>query len=727
MMMVDGANITAVQIRESLLGVLGFVPALVCTGYATAWLTNLHGFRGRSLVERVFWSVPLSLAVTTIGSYLVGRFAGLNAVVALLWTNAAACVALLAWEWRGRRRRGERWVVGLRPLGPTALLLAAAWVAVAVLSRVALQSGQHLSMNVAIWDQSYRVNWTQTVLRTGVPPANSLYWFGHTATMRNYYYWYVVCAAVAKMWGLSVRAVFIAGCVWSGFGLVALLGLFLKHVLDCGARLRRQLLVCVGLLTVTGLDLGVNLWNAIVLHQPMPADLEWWSKDPIDSWYDSLLWAPHHVASMVCCLFAFLLAWKSTGAEPPSPGLRRQALTVALIAAALASAFGLSIYVAFGFFLGMLVWASWQAVAEHALRRAAVMAAGGMGAAVLLVPYLLELRHDSGGTAGGGLFGFAVREMIPAGGLLAWGWFPRIAMAHPVAARNLANLIQLVPGYVFELGFYFFVLCIFLIPAWRGRRALTEAQRSLVVLAVASFPFLSLLRSRVLAYDDYGIRSVLILQCVLLLLASELLMGGGMADQRRGTTVEVPGVSPRTPQWLRVAASLALSLGVLSTFCQALMLRFVLPVAEANMSKHQVPQARAISHNAYISHVGYAQMDRAVPKDAVVQFNPKVPNPFWTDVDLVGVNRQVAIAGDTDGCGSMAGGDPSGCAAMAAAVDGLYKGATAEQARAVCGEYGIGYLVARVYDAAWKDGAGWVWTLRPVVQDAEFRVLDCGR
>ncbi len=247
------------------------------------------------------------------------------------------------------------------------------------------------------------------------------------------------------------------------------------------------------------------------------------------------------------------------------------------------------------------------------------------------------------------------------------------------------------------------------------------------MLAVASFPFLSLLRSRVLAYDDYGIRSVLILQCVLLLLASELLMGGGMADQRRGTTVEVPGVSPRTPQWLRVAASLALSLGVLSTFCQALMLRFVLPVAEANMSKHQVPQARAISHNAYISHVGYAQMDRAVPKDAVVQFNPKVPNPFWTDVDLVGVNRQVAIAGDTDGCGSMAGGDPSGCAAMAAAVDGLYKGATAEQARAVCGEYGIGYLVARVYDAAWKDGAGWVWTLRPVVQDAEFRVLDCGR
>ena len=40
--------------------------------------------------------------------------------------------------------------------------------------------------------------------------------------------------------------------------------------------------------------------------------------------------------------------------------------------------------------------------------------------------------------------------------------------------------------------------------------------------------------------------------------------------------------------------------------------------------------------------------------------------------------------------------------------------------------YEIGYLVSRVYDPAWQDKQSWVWTLRPVVSDPEFRALDCG-
>jgi hypothetical protein len=62
---------------------------------------------------------------------------------------------------------------------------------------------------------------------------------------------------------------------------------------------------------------------------------------------------------------------------------------------------------------------------------------------------------------------------------------------------------------------------------------------------------------------------------------------------------------------------------------------------------------------------------------------------------------------------------------MAAAIDALYSGNTAEQARATCSRYGIQYLVARVYDPAWKNKDGWVWALRPVVADDEFRALDC--
>ena len=62
---------------------------------------------------------------------------------------------------------------------------------------------------------------------------------------------------------------------------------------------------------------------------------------------------------------------------------------------------------------------------------------------------------------------------------------------------------------------------------------------------------------------------------------------------------------------------------------------------------------------------------------------------------------------------------------MAAAIDSIFQGATAEEALTTCREYGIQYLVVRIYDPAWKDKSGWVWTLKPVVQDDEFRALDC--
>ena len=62
---------------------------------------------------------------------------------------------------------------------------------------------------------------------------------------------------------------------------------------------------------------------------------------------------------------------------------------------------------------------------------------------------------------------------------------------------------------------------------------------------------------------------------------------------------------------------------------------------------------------------------------------------------------------------------------MIASIDPLFKAAPAEQAHAVCHQYGIPYLVAKIYDPAWTDKASRVVTLKPVVADPEFRALDC--
>src|ERR1035441_9772730 len=200
---------------------------------------------------------------------------------------------------------------------------------------------------------------------------------------------------------------------------------------------------------VTGLDICVNLGNLFFFHGPLPGYLNVWKAGQITSWFVSLLWDPHHVASLVCCMFAFLLAGRA-GTE----GEHGRIANVTMISLALASAFGLSIYVAFAFFLVMVVWALWQVVIERTPRPALLLAAGGAGAVVLLLPYLWELTHTKSTMAGGSLFAFAVREMIPPDALLASRLFQHLAAGHPLAAKNLAKLLLLVPGYALELGFY---------------------------------------------------------------------------------------------------------------------------------------------------------------------------------------------------------------------------------------------------------------------------------
>jgi hypothetical protein len=714
-------SLTAKQIAESLLAILAFLPATVSTGYVAAWATNLHRFRQRSLVERLFWSVPLSAAISTISGILIGKFISLNAFVILLWASAAICVFTLAKERLDLRRTELKWKMGWKPLGGVAFLLAIVWVLVVALSLVDWQRDHKLYMSLVVFDHGMRVDWTESVLHTGVPPANPLYMDQHPAPMRYYYFWYVLCAAVARMSYLPARAVFNASCVWSGFFLAALTGLYLKHFLGAGARLRPQFLRAISLLAVTGLGVCVNLWNYFHFHIPLPGYLEVWSAGQISSWLDSLLWDPHHVASCVCCMFGFLLAWKSEEGTQ-----RAKAFSAVFIAAAFASAFGLSIYVAFAFFLVMLGWAIWQVASEHKAQPVWLLATGGVGAAVLLIPYLHELSHSTSNVQGSGsVFSFAVREMIPPDGLLASDLFRSLASIHPSLARSLANSVLLAPGYAAELGFFCVVFFIYLIPAWRSRKPLSPAQRSLICISITTLIVITFVRSSVIQNNDFGWRGALLLQFPLLLLASEVISTWNYSDRKQTTPALIDGLPGPTPQFVRAVASFALIFGVMTTIYQALMIRFMIPVHEMRLRAGNDPKAADLAHKTYISDVGYEHLNALIPHDAVVQYNPWSPDPFWTSMDWRDIAHQSAIAFDKPACGSELGGDPSGCTIMAAAIDALYTDATAEQARSTCHQLGIQYLIARIYDPAWKSKDSWVWTLKPVVADEEFRALNC--
>lgn len=723
MAILDVTHITATEAIETLLAIPAFLPLMVCTGYLTAWFTNLHDFRRRSFIERIFWSVPLSIAVSTIGAVLIGRFLSLAAATTFFVVCTVLWLAVVGQEWLHSRRSETNGNLGLEPLGGKALLLAAAWIALVIFSLVDIQKDQQLFMSLFISDHSARINWIEAVLRTGVPPANSLYFYKSPAPMRNYYFWYVDCASVAQIAHLPARAVLAASCVWSGFALAALIGLYLKHFLCVGARLRKQFLLAVSLLAVTGLDICVNIVDLFFLHRPTYLDFEWWSRDPIYSWFSSVLWAPHHVASLICCMFAFLLAWMA-GKDRN----QNRFASVVLIALALASAFGLSIFVPFGFFLVMLAWGFWQVAIERTPLSALLLAGGGALSCLLLVPYLWDLTHGSSkmqagaslAVQGGGVFGFSVRETFPPDGLLASGLLQHLASTHLALARNVANLLLLVPGYTVELGFFLIVLLVYAIPARRGTARNTSAERSLVFISIAIIPIISFIRSAVFQSNDFGWRAALILQFPLLLLASQLIMRWRQRDASGAAS------SNRQPsELLRSTASLALAIGVISTFSQMLPLRFDSEILEGNFRTRGTPQPGILSHNAYTSYLGYRELAHAISASSIVQFNPGNPWAVWKMIDVLGVDHQVSITSDEPGCDSAVGGDASGCPAMAAAFDSLYKGATADQARITCRQFGTQYLIAKIYDPAWRDEHSWVWTLNPVVSDPEFRALDC--
>jgi hypothetical protein len=657
------------------------------------------------------------VAISTILAVLLGKAFSLTVMEALDLTVTAISFFLLGRELFQLRRKGGRWPIGWRPLGGTLLILALCWVALAIWSLIDFQKGQTLLTSLFTFDHSYRVSWIQSILRTGVPPANPLYLYKHPAPMRNYYFWYVVCAEVERVSHLSVRSVLNASCIWAGFAFAALIGLYLKHFLHVGARLRRQFLLAILLLAVTGLDLIPYVWEAIC-GVPVAGDLDLWSRDPIYSWYGSFLWVPHHVASLVCCMFAFLLAWMSA-----RDGKQNRVATFAFISAALASAFGLSVFVTFGFFLVMLIWGPWQIGIERNPRPVWSLALGGVGAAALLIPYLLELTRNSSNMQGSAVFGFGVREMIPPGFVLNFSMFRHLDIIHPEAARTIANLILLAPGYAFELGFYLVVLLIYVVPSWRGQKQLSSTERSLLVIAVATVPVITFIRSWVLNTNDFGWRAAAILQFPLLLLASSLLVEWGQARKKQAAQLDF---QPITPRWLRSICSITLALGLAGTFGQALVIRYFLTFTEMELRAHHAsPDPSIFTHNPYISAVGYAHLDAAIPRDAVVQFNPNHPYLVGTVADVMGIDHQTVIVSDRQGCGSELGGDPSGCPAMASLLDSLYNSSSAEQARAVCRQLGIQYLVARIYDPAWENKQSWVWTLSPVVSDEEFRALDC--
>jgi hypothetical protein len=536
--------------------------------------------------------------------------------------------------------------------------IAAAWVLFVVVELVDIGVGSRLYFSVTVFDHALRTAFVDAVMRTGVPPANPLFWPGHAAPMRYYYFWYVLTAAAARLAGATARQAMIASVAWSGFGLAATLELYCRHflggtavsetlvsesrpgapaVLNPALRIenrgtRPRLVVALALLAVTGLDILPVLVKAL-LRMPTDGDMEWWSAAQVSSWMDSLLWVPHHIAGLVCCLLGFLLVWMSKGI-----GGRRRALCGLIAGLSFASAFGLSTWVALAFAMVMAAWMLWALVWERGSRaRVPVLLLAAAVAAVALLPYLAELHGEASGAAtvlangatspdgkgpianeGAHLLRFGVRHIIPAESVQGIGWIARLAQTHPAAEDAAVGLVLLLPGYFVELGFYGLVL---LAALWAmRRRRLDEAARTALVLAVAGLAVSTFLRSTVSGLVSTDLASS---NFAVTLSAFSRFAFSSVENNDYGMRWERGlGVTKR---FLRGAMLAMAWIGLAGTVYQVVALRVYLPVEE----RLGRAEADGLAERAMAARLGFDAMHRSVAKNAVVQYNTAQPGEYF--------------------------------------------------------------------------------------------------
>ena len=185
------------------------------------------------------------------------------------------------------------------------------------------------------------------------------------------------------------------------------------------------------------------------------------------------------------------------------------------------------------------------------------------------------------------------------------------------------------------------------------------------------------------------------------------------------------GPASQNASWLRHIAALAIVFGVSSTAYKAFIMRFTLPIVEANVPAALNWQFPELSHKAYIAHEGYAALDAAIPHDAVIQFNPASTNPWWTSPDYSRGTSPDCYGERPPWCGSELGGDPAGCPAIIAAVHSLYSDASARRPAPFAASTACSISSHMSMTRHGRIPQSWVWTLPQVVAQPKFRALNC--
>jgi len=639
----------------------------VFPGYTLGWLFDVLEFRRREAGFRLAISVPLAIALGPVMSYLIGRSLSLTAAC---WFYAALSVAAIPLM---TRKRGRFRNVAV-------FCVVAGWCLWAAFALADLQMGRRLYFSIISFDYAVRTELVSSLSTFGLPARNPFFYPGHPVMLRYHYFWLLQSALVNKIATpyVDARQAIVAGTMWCGIGLMATIALYLRFFRLNLAGFRRQFLVAMSLLLVTGLDI-IPAWFFLVLVKLkligiLPPSVEWWN-DQVDGWLYSVLWEPHYVVGVIACLLGFLVISRGRG------------LGAGIVAGvAFATSVGSAIYVAFVFALFLLVW-SVVVLVKRWYSEFLLIVIASVTASLCSLPFLAELR---GPGSGGAFLHFTVRTFFVV----------RVLAFKHSWETHLANLLLLPLNYFMELGLFFAVGII----EWRRLRRLETIPRNdlaLAVLALVSIVVCTFLRSGVIDNNDLGWRGFLLAQFVLLIRAAQL-----------------------WPENQFSKLLILAALGLAGTIYDQALLRFYAPLSDAKFLPKVAWLARdeRLGDRTYANREAYEWLRAHSNAAAFVQQNP---NPVTQDT-FYGLYANRATLAEDIACMTPFGGDPKGCAPLQEKLAPAFAADSPESALdSACAALPMDFVVFKDTDDAWRSPGNWLWHRTPLFANSFVRIFQC--
>lgn len=723
---------------------VAFAVFLIPPGYLFAYMTQIADFRRISALQQLLWSVALSIPLALVISAVLGRH--LSPAHTLFLFELIAVLALTHLVLRARRVRPTR----IQPDSALKIILFS-MLALSVylaLATSSIQIGQRLFESVNASDWSVRIPLVGAALRNGVPPGNPLFAYeGHAQTSRYYFYWYALCAQVGRLTGLPARACLSGSVIWSGFGLVSILFLYLKHLAGITTTLRRQCALALGLCCVMGIDIIPAVAGLFQHPLRLAPEIEWWRGDRLPSFLGAVIFAPHHIGGIVCAATGFLvLALTTLRLQRPPSRLSWRPYPLAALAGGLcfAATAGASTYIAFCFAFICIVYGLDLLKHRRWLAVGALVLSGAL-AVVLSRAFLHEMLSGpapaSADPGGAHFFKFVVRDFPDAQRIV--GFLSR-RLHHEINSGPLSYLFA-TPIFPIllasEAGFFIFPLAIRIrrdLNRLRSHVPFSAGERALWACFIgAAIPALFISSEPTQHVNDLGRHAGLILRLILIVWSTPIVYE--FLERRRAS----PALAWRHPLLTRIAVAMFV-LGIATQLWQIVLDRTFLMLMQTHAINPEQPfQADADPGGRYFDlRRGLETVQRNLPESAVIAGNP---GSRYLSIAEFYAARQFA-AGDS-GCVATFGGNPELCKAVVSELQRLYGGIADTRSgpfapfhtnaapdaeattsvgtfRRTCSDQRLSALIAMDSDPAWKFPTSWVWQ-QPLYATSRVRILPC--